>query len=69
MSNEAIGPVSSIEASDTHLAAQLHRDQQQLLADTKAKASQRQLAADHLAITRDRHAITQNTRFHTDSYV
>jgi hypothetical protein len=61
----SVSPVSSASQSSATQTAvnsakvQLDRDEKQLVADTKAKASQAQLAADAAAIVNDQLAIVE----------
>lgn len=72
-----VGPPSSISAANAKLQAQSERDQQRLLADMRAqaerdrqrlladmraRASEPQLAADRLAVARDRLALQHTGR-------
>ena len=67
MSISPVGPPGSISAGDGKLGAQSERDQQRLLADMRARASEPQLAADRLAIARDRQALQHTGRSKIDT--
>jgi hypothetical protein len=59
MSISAIVPQSPSQATDSSAKVQLQRDELKLVADTKANASQAQLAEDSAAIAIDQIAVAQ----------
>jgi hypothetical protein len=65
MSVTGITPPSVTQAADNSANVQLQRDEQKLVADTKANASQAQLSADSAAIATDRVAVAARTSIST----
>jgi hypothetical protein len=69
MSISAITMSTATQAADNSAKAQLQRDEQKLVADTKAKANQAQLAADTAAIALDQIAVAQGASTRVDIYL
>lgn len=69
MSVNAIVSSSPAQATDNNAKVQLQRDLQKLAADTKAKASQAQLAADNIAIANDQIAVAAAVTSRVDTYL
>jgi hypothetical protein len=62
-----VASASPAAATDGTLKAQSVRDQQRLLTDTRAQASESQLAADRLAVARDQQALIHSGRSRVDT--
>lgn len=69
MSVNAIVSSSPSQATDNSAKVQLQRDLQKLAADTKAKASQAQIAADNIAVVNDQLAVAAAVTSRVDTYM
>lgn len=66
MSISSVGSASSAPANGGNLQVRLDRDQQRLLAATRTKANETQLAADKIAIAKDQAALNHAGRSRVD---